>query len=295
MAGENGRNEEVIADAYADRVEYLDQGLVDRETVKRDRQERFKLWPEGKESMAGEIDAAPLEDGKWRAKWKTIAALSAPQRRETLRQELEHECDLIERDGHFEIARQTTRVLKEEKQTEPAPKLANEPPRPEMKEENSPPPRAVPVVPKPMAFPEGTWAIRRQERDAQENTVWNSVVTVRGTAFQYDVNQTHDLIDPVNNPWNARILKGLTRYSWTKRYTGKVIRSDAKSFVVKIANEVLINMKPKGLAIDTPMGSSTNREWVFLRVNGGIIDKNNASSRFESVNAARDNEESTAR
>jgi hypothetical protein len=211
--------------------------------------------------------------------------LRAPERRQSIKEERAYQCEFTDNHGRLFVDLEKMAMLKSEIVTEPTAPPVESP------KAETPPEKTAASVPSPTTlkiqkFPEGTWTIRSQTRNDRETIGWNNVLTIRGANFQYDMTQTHDLIDPVNNPWTTPPnLRGLHRYSYASRFTGKVIRSDATSFMVKVANQRVINKQPEGLRVKLVIRQQ-GAEWTFLRTNsGGLTDKNEPSTEFHRVNS----------
>lgn len=279
-AAENRHDLEGIANSYATEIDYLDKGMVDREGIKRYREDQFRFWPESKETTVGEIEEPWNKGVTWHAKWKTQVSMSAPERRETLRQELEHECELVEQAGHLRITKQKIKLVKEEKHTEPETKMPSPPANLVTEIPTNPLTNATPPPAKPMRFPEGDWIITKENQD--EQAIGNSMsrVIVRGTTFTYDIQFINRLRDPTNNPFRNPALRGVKEWRSTDHYEGRIIRADDSQFTVKITSAKFLNRSVRNFPPDGGLDKYVGNEWIFVNVNGNISDARNRSTVF---------------
>lgn len=284
MEAENRGDLTAIAGFYAPEVGYRGKGLLTREAIRTERIEEFPRWPDKREVILGEIEVAQ-KDGKWCANWKTSADLHSGDRPEMMKQARMYECQFVSTKAGLFIATEKLTILNSE--TLPDPRTPREMAPVTETPADRPIVNASPAsAPKRSIFPEGAWVIRSQTRDSQETIAFNNILTVNGTSFRYDINQVHDLIDPAHNPWTKQnVLRGLTRYSYTYRYTGKVIHSDSNAFTVKILSQSIVNKKPSGLGVgfvSNPVGG----EWTFLKRGEHVIDKADPTTEFHKMSSA---------
>jgi hypothetical protein len=134
-----------ILDTYADRVSYWDNGVVDRDFIRKDKSAYFERWPVTREVIEGPIDVAQ-NGNDWIAQFKTRFRAENPAKGVVIQGLQEATWSLRLTDGTFKIVAENGQIL-EKQRFENAPLTASVPQQGSYPGERFPQTRQVPLVP----------------------------------------------------------------------------------------------------------------------------------------------------
>jgi len=72
------QNIDALISFYADKVDLLDEGLVSKETVRKNLQQYFDRWPVTKWKLAGKIEVKPLTASRYQVTFPVTFEVANP-------------------------------------------------------------------------------------------------------------------------------------------------------------------------------------------------------------------------